>query len=79
MAVALGAFRAAGTRMRVNGPADAEWERERERELQEEQARQQRIRDRVPGRRLAQGRTRTGDIDGTHCILHAWELCTLIG
>lgn len=61
--IAMSAFRSVATRNRTNG-ADGEWENEREREWEVEQARQQRIRDRAPGRRPTQGRAKAGDIDG---------------
>jgi exocyst complex component 4 len=62
----LSAFQSAGVRARVANATDPEWDRQREREIEEEQARQQRIRDRVPGRKV-NGKQRTlGDIDGKH-------------
>jgi len=65
----MSAFHAAGTRRRAmtNGSDDFEYQREREREAEAERIRQQRIQERVPGRRTGT-RTRTGDIDGASCI-----------
>jgi hypothetical protein len=59
----------------TNESEDMEYEIERQNELQAEKARQQRIRDKVPGRRT-NGKARAGDIDGEHrcLILVAIEL-----
>jgi exocyst complex component 4 len=47
----------------TNGSDDFEYQREREMEVEADRARQQRIRDKVPGRRV-NGKARAGDIDG---------------
>lgn len=74
---AMSAFQSAGSRRRAmtNESDDREYEIERQNELQAEKARQQRIRDKVPGRRT-NGKARAGDIDGEHCsqVLVATEL-----
>ena len=64
---AMSAFQSAGSRRRAmtNESEDREYEIERQNELQAEHARQQRIRDKVPGRRI-NGKARAGDIDGEH-------------
>lgn len=51
----------------TNGSDDYEYERQRREEQEAERARQQRIRDRAPGRRV-NGRARPGDIDGARLI-----------
>lgn len=57
----------------TNGSDDFEYQREREMEMEAERARQQRIRDRVPGRRV-NGRARAGDIDAVlDQIKDQWE------
>ncbi|CCL98507.1 uncharacterized protein FIBRA_00506 [Fibroporia radiculosa] len=59
-----------------DSPIDAEYERERERELEVQKARQQRLRDRVPGRR-ATGKAKAGDIDAVlDEIKGEWEIVT---
>lgn len=59
------AFQSAGSRRRAmtNGSDEVEFERVRRQELEDDKRRQQRIRERVPGRK-ATGRANTGDIDG---------------
>lgn len=47
----------------TNGSDDFDYQRERREELEAERIRQQKIREKVPGRRT-NGRARTGDIDG---------------
>ncbi|KAG5353237.1 hypothetical protein C0989_009200 [Termitomyces sp. Mn162] len=66
LASALSAFKSAGSRRRdmVNESDDLEYQAERQNAIEEEKARQQRIRDKVPGRRT-NGKARVGDIDGT--------------
>ena len=49
----------------TNGSDDMEYEAERRNEQEAEKARQQRIRDRAPGRRM-NGKARAGDIDGLY-------------
>lgn len=49
----------------TNESEDKEYEIERQNELQAEKARQQRIRDKAPGRRI-NGKARAGDIDGEY-------------
>jgi exocyst complex component 4 len=62
---ALSAFKSAVARKKTLESDDAEyWSREREREIEEEKARQQRIRDRVPGLNVVKGKKRAGEIDG---------------
>jgi exocyst complex component 4 len=63
----MSAFQSAGSRRRAmtNESEDMDYEIERRNELQAEKVRQQRIRDKVPGRRI-NGKTRAGDIDGEH-------------
>lgn len=64
LASAMSAFQSAGSRRRaMTNDGDFDYQREREIEMEQERARQQRIRDRVPGRRV-NGRARAGDIDG---------------
>jgi exocyst complex component 4 len=67
---AMSAFQSAGSRRRAmtNESEDREYEIERQNQLQAEKDRQQRIRDKVPGRRT-NGKARAGDIDGKHCSL----------
>jgi exocyst complex component 4 len=64
---AMSAFKSAGSRRRAmtSESEDMEYEIERRNELQAEKLRQQRIRDKVPGRRI-NGKARAGDIDGKH-------------
>lgn len=61
----MSAFQSAGTRRRgmTNGSEDMDYARERREEAEAEKLRQQRIRDKAPGRRL-NGKARAGDIDG---------------
>lgn len=65
LSAVVSAFQNAGARKRsmTNGSDDMEQERKRERELQAERLRQQRIQDRIPGRR-ANRKAKAGDIDG---------------
>ncbi|KAF8917620.1 Sec8 exocyst complex component-specific domain-containing protein [Mucidula mucida] len=59
----LSAFKSAGReRAMTNGSDDFDYQRERREELEAERIRQQKIREKVPGRRT-NGRARTGDID----------------
>ncbi|KAH9836975.1 Sec8 exocyst complex component-specific domain-containing protein [Rhodofomes roseus] len=54
---------------------DAEYEREKAQEREAERARQQRLRDRVPGRKPT-GKTKAGDIDAVlNEIRGEWEVC----
>jgi len=64
---AMSAFQSAGSRRRAmtNESEDMDYEVERRNELQAEKVRQQRIRDKVPGRRI-NGKGPAGDIDGEH-------------
>lgn len=61
----LSAFQSAGARKRAmtNGSQQMEYERERQKEVETHKMRQQRIQEKVPGRRT-NGRARAGDIDG---------------
>jgi hypothetical protein len=52
----------------TNESEDREYEIERQNELQAEKVRQQRIRDKVPGRRT-NGKARAGDIDGQYSLV----------
>jgi exocyst complex component 4 len=60
------ALTAAGARRRAmtNGSDDFEYQRERQAEIESEKIRQQRIRDKIPGRKPT--RPRAGDIDGMY-------------
>lgn len=70
LASAMSAFKSAGSRRRAmtNGSDDMEYQIERQNEIEAEKARQQRIREKVPGRRI-NGKARAGDIDGEPCGL----------
>ncbi|TFK77269.1 hypothetical protein BDN72DRAFT_784268 [Pluteus cervinus] len=71
----MSAFRAAGSRRRttVDDEDDLEYQRERQNEINAERARQQRIRDRVPGKRI-NGKARAGDIDAVlDQVKDGWE------
>ena len=62
----LSAFQSAGRQRRramTNGSDDIEQERERRKEEEIQNIRQQRIREKIPGRRM-NGKARAGDIDG---------------
>lgn len=61
----MSAFQSAGTRRRAmtNDSEDMDYQKERRDEIEAEKVRQQRIKDKVPGRRV-NGKARTGDIDG---------------
>lgn len=69
LASAMSAFKSAGSRRRAltNGSDEMEYQTERQMEIEAEKARQQRIRDKVPGRRV-NGKARAGDIDGEDCV-----------
>jgi hypothetical protein len=56
----------------MNGGGDMEYQRERQEEMEAEKVRQQRIRDKVPGRRV-NGNARAGDIDGM-CYLPVFDI-----
>lgn len=59
----MSAFQSAGRRRATtNGSDDLEYQKEKRAEMEAERARQQRIRDKVPGRRV-NGKARAGDID----------------
>ncbi|KAF8213248.1 exocyst complex component sec8 [Mycena galopus ATCC 62051] len=67
----MSAFRTAGTRKRTED--DYERERERREEIEAEKLRQQRIRDKAPGRRV-NGKARAGDIDAVlDQVKDGWE------
>lgn len=70
---AIVAFQALGKKrgMTNDSIADAEYEREKAQEREAERARQQRLRDRAPGRKPT-GKTKAGDIDGE---LLLWPVC----
>jgi exocyst complex component 4 len=65
MPAVLSAFQAAGRRRRAmtNGSDEIEYEKERRKEQELQNTRQQRIREKIPGRRM-NGKARAGDIDG---------------
>ncbi|CAK5280151.1 unnamed protein product [Mycena citricolor] len=70
----MAAFQSAGTRRRqmTNGSEDFDYQRDRQEEIEAENARQQRIRDRAPGRKL--GKARAGDIDAVlDRVKDGWE------
>ncbi|KAJ7107607.1 exocyst complex component sec8 [Mycena crocata] len=71
----MSAFQSAGTRRRgmTNGSDDMDYQRERREEIEAEKLRQQRIRDKAPGRRL-NGKARAGDIDAVlDQVKDGWE------
>ncbi len=75
----MSAFQSAGRRRAMtNGSDDLEYQKEKRAEMEAEKARQQRIRDKVPGRRV-NGKARAGDIDGVslHNILFQSLNCAL--
>lgn len=59
----MSAFKAAGRRRATADDEDYEYQRQRQMEVNAENARQQRIRDKVPGKQV-NGKVRLGDIDG---------------
>ena len=66
---AVAAFQAFGVRRRATiDDADDEYERERQREIEVQKRRQQKIREKVPGRRTT-GKAKAGDIDGVYYTL----------
>lgn len=69
MSSVLSAFQSAGARKRTmtNGSEEMEYQRDRQKEIEAEKVRQQRIRDKVTGRRV-NGKARAGDIDGMQAI-----------
>ncbi|KAG6821359.1 hypothetical protein H0H93_014156 [Arthromyces matolae] len=72
---ALSAFKSAGSRRREmqNDPDEMDYLLERQTAIDAEKARQQRIRDKVPGRRTT-GKARTGDIDAVlEQVKDGWE------
>ncbi|TFK36881.1 Sec8 exocyst complex component-specific domain-containing protein [Crucibulum laeve] len=72
---ALSAFQSAGSRRRkmTLDEEDVEYQRERENEIEAEKARQQRIREKAPGRK-ANGSARKGDIDAVlDQVKDGWE------
>ncbi|KAG6830294.1 hypothetical protein H0H92_001372 [Tricholoma furcatifolium] len=75
LASALSAFKSAGSRRRAMTMEneDLEYQTERQNEIEAERARQQRIRDKVPGRRI-NGKARAGDIDAVlDQVKDGWE------
>ncbi|KAJ7706369.1 Sec8 exocyst complex component-specific domain-containing protein [Mycena rosella] len=69
------AFQSAGTRRRgmTNGSDEMDYQRERREEIEVENQRQQRIRDKAPGRRV-NGKARAGDIDAVlDQVKDGWE------
>ncbi|KAJ7783589.1 exocyst complex component sec8 [Mycena maculata] len=68
----MSAFQSAGTRRRGTNE-EMEYQRERREEMEAEKLRQQRIRDKAPGRRL-NGKARAGDIDAVlDQVKDGWE------
>lgn len=64
LSTVMSAFKTAGRRRAMtNDDDDLDYQRERQSEINAEKSRQQRIRDKVPGRRT-NGKPYTGDIDG---------------
>jgi exocyst complex component 4 len=61
----MAAFKEAGARKRsmTNGSGDTAYEQEKQREKEKEMMRQERIRERMPGRKPT-GKAKAGDIDG---------------
>ncbi|KAF9457349.1 Sec8 exocyst complex component-specific domain-containing protein [Collybia nuda] len=75
LASAMSAFKSAGSRRRAmtNGSEDMEYHIERQNEIEAEKARQQRIREKVPGRGI-NGKARAGDIDAIlDQVKDGWE------
>lgn len=72
---AIAAFRSFGRKRGMSNDSmmDDEYERQKARELEEQKARQQRLRDRVPGRKPT-GKTKAGDIDGEHSVMYRMSL-----
>lgn len=62
----------------TNDSDDYEYQQERQREIEAEKVRQQRIRDKVPGRR-ANGKARAGDIDGQSYVIKSPSMLSLPG
>ncbi|KAJ7225698.1 exocyst complex component sec8 [Mycena pura] len=72
MSTVMSAFQSAGSRRRDTSE-EMEYQRERKEEMEAERLRQQRIRDRAPGRRM-NGKTRAGDIDAVlDQVKDGWE------
>jgi exocyst complex component 4 len=65
LATVMAAFKEAGARKRsmTNGSGDTAYEQEKQREKEKEMMRQERIRERMPGRKPT-GKAKAGDIDG---------------
>lgn len=59
----------------TNGSDDFDYQRERQMEQEAERQRQQRIREKVPGRRV-NGKARAGDIDGALVSFSNWTRCS---
>ncbi|KAG6860246.1 hypothetical protein C0995_013739 [Termitomyces sp. Mi166 len=75
LASALSAFKSAGSRRRdmMNDPDEVDYQTERQNAIEAEKARQQRIRDKVPGRRTNR-KARAGDIDAVlDQVKDGWE------
>ncbi|KAJ6604476.1 exocyst complex component sec8 [Mycena vulgaris] len=75
MTSVMSAFQSAGTRRRgmTNGSEELDYQQERRQEIEAENLRQQRIRDKAPGRRL-NGKARAGDIDAVlDQVKDGWE------
>ncbi|KAJ7487411.1 exocyst complex component sec8 [Mycena galericulata] len=69
----MSAFQSAGTRKRGATEEEMEYRRERKEEMEAEKRRQQRIRDKAPGRRV-NGKARAGDIDAVlDQVKDGWE------
>lgn len=78
LASVMAAFREAGARKRsmTDGSEDTAYEREKKKEKEKEMMRQERIRERMPGRR-ATGKAKAGDIDG-ECFDHIYWHCLFV-
>lgn len=64
LSTVMAAFKDAGARKRrMTNEADEDFEKERRAEVERQKMRQERIRDRIPGRRVT-GKAKAGDIDG---------------
>ncbi|KAJ6574932.1 Sec8 exocyst complex component-specific domain-containing protein [Mycena capillaripes] len=69
----MSAFQSAGTRRRGTNDSEDDYQRERREEVEAEKLRQQRIRDKAPGRRV-NGKARAGDIDAVlDQVKDGWE------
>ncbi|TFK30822.1 Sec8 exocyst complex component-specific domain-containing protein [Coprinopsis marcescibilis] len=71
---ALSAFKSAAVRKKTLESEDPEFWKEREKEIEEEKARQQRIRERVPGLKVSKASRKAGEIDAVlDQVKDGWE------